>query len=461
MMKPLVFGALQAMSAGSMTGGGWRHPESKSTDFLDLDHWTSFGKKLDDAGIDFLFFADTYGYPLLNGEPPARMFEDAAMFPAADPLVVLSAIAAATKNIGLVVTITTMTEAPPHIARRLSTLDNLSKGRMGWNIVTGGNQGSTTRIFGTSLTPHDERYDMADDFVELTLKFLEGCWEDGALVNDRAKQIYVDPDKVREIEHEGPYFSAHGLLPVPPSAQRTPLIFQAGASPRGRRFAAKYAEAVFLPGGNVPKVAEDIAAIRDIAQNEFGRDPESIVFLCGALFVAAATMAEAERKREEILDLTTIETAILDYANHTGIDLTNADLTKPLELQNEYESQSTVQRYAANVDGPPTVGEMLEAHRRDGVNGLTFVGDPASIADEVEEFIGITGADGFLLEPFHTPGTYDDFIEFVLPALRERGLAKAGYTGDTLREHVFGEGKATLPDSHIGASYRASAENLT
>lgn len=262
---------------------------------------------------------------------------------------------------------------------------------------------------------------------------------------------------MREIEHDGPYFTSRALLPVPPSPQRTPLLFQAGSSARGRHFAAKYSEAVFLAGGNPEKVKADINAIRELAETEYGRDPMSIRFLVGALFVAAETSERAQAKLEEIMDLTTLESAILDFHVHTGIDLTDADLSLPIQEVKKDASQSTVERYNAGREQPLTAGEILAQHQRKGVNGLSFVGDAVSIADEVEAYIAATGADGFLLEPFITPGTYDDFIEFVLPELRRRGLAKAAYTDTTLREHVHGTGNVGLPDSHPGARYRANA----
>ncbi|MEV1064611.1 NtaA/DmoA family FMN-dependent monooxygenase [Streptomyces sp. NPDC050263] len=464
--KPLNFGVIQGLSMAGLVTGIWAHPDNTSGEFLTLDYWTKLGRKLEEGGIDFLFLADQFAYPLKNGTMAARAVEDAVAFPMGDPLVALSAIAAATSRLGLVATMSTMTEPPAHIARRLSTLDSLSGGRIGWNIVTGANQESTTRLFGTAIRPHAERYAIADDFLELTLKLWEGSWEDDAVIYDKVNRIYADPAKVHEIKHEGPYFSCEGALPVPPSPQRTPLLFQAGTSSAGRRFAAKYAEAVFIPGSHPEKAIADIAAIRTLAQEEFGRDADAIKFVCGALFITGDTTEEAVRRRTEMAGYSTLESAKLEWSYHTGMELSDADMDKPIpgsRQTTEDSSKSLVEKYESGKSverQPQTIGEMLEHLRVHGTTGLGFVGTPEQIADEVEEFVDRTGVDGFLIEPFTTPGTYDDFVDRIMPVLRERGLAKTAYEGSTLREHLFGAGRATLPEGHVGASFRHGAVAL-
>lgn len=246
---------------------------------------------------------------------------------------------------------------------------------------------------------------------------------------------------------------------MPPSPQRTPLLFQAGTSSAGRRFAAKYAEAVFIPGSHPEKAVADIAAIRSLAQEEFGRDADAIKFVCGALFITGDTVAEAVRRREQMAGYSTLESAKLEYAYHTGIELTDADMDKPIpgSRQATDSAKSLVEKYASGKGAerqPQTIGEMLEHLRVHGTTGLGFVGTPEQIADEVEEFVDRTGVDGFLIEPFTTPGTYDDFVDRIMPVLRERGLAKTAYESSTLREHLFGAGRVTLPENHVGASFR-------
>jgi len=345
-------------------------------------------------------------------------------------------------------------DKPQVLARRFATLDHLTGGRIGWNIVTGAAQASSARLFGEPMMPHDLRYDMAEDHVALALSLWEDSWEDDALREDEGG-VYADPAKVHEIEHEGPYFRASGLLSVPPSPQRTPLLFQAGTSGRGRDFAATYAEAVFLAGGDPDHVAANIADIRRRAV-ERGRGPDAIRFLVGAMFIAAPTQAQAQAERRRMLELSTLENAAASYAFFTGLDLLSMDLDGPLRGSTQ-QGQSTVDRYQGTHGAPvATVRQVLEDHRTNGVNGTVFVGDPEQVADQAEAFVARTGADGFLIQPYVTPGTYDAFIDLVLPVLRARGLARAAPppTG-TLRARLFGEGHDRLPATHVGAARRA------
>ncbi len=453
MRKPLTLGIFQRVGPGGVTGGSWRHPEDTSTAHLTLEHWTTLARKFEDAGLDFLFLADSYGYPTLHDRVIDLAIEDAINLPGGDPVVLVSAIAAATRKLGVVVTASTTVEKPQALARRFATLDHLTGGRIGWNIVTGAAQGSSARFFGEEMIPHDQRYDMAEDHVQLAMKLWEESWEDDALVQDKEKGVYADPAKVHEVHHEGPYFRAHGLLTVPPSPQRTPLLFQAGTSGRGKDFAGRYAESVFLAGGDVDHVAANIRDIRRCAVGH-GRSPDAIKFLVGAMFVTAPTEAEAQAKRQEMLDLATLENAAAAYAFFTGLDLMAMDLDQPLRARTE-QGQSSVDRFTGENGAPvATVREILDDYRRNGVNGTVFVGDPEQVVDQAEDFVDRTGADGFLIQPYVTPGTYDDFIDLLLPVMRARGLAKEGYAADTLRGHLFGAGNDRLPAEHVGSGRR-------
>lgn len=454
MPTPLTLAIFQYLQPGGMTNGSWRHPDNTAVDYLDIEHWTRLATKLDEAAFDFIFFADAYSYPILDDRVIPGAIAEAINFPQADPIVIISAMAAVTSRLGFVVTSSTTVERPQIIARRYATLDNFTKGRLGWNIVTGSGQAASARLFGEEMIAHDERYRIAEDHVQLTLKFWEGSWEEGALLKDKDARVFADPAKVHEIEHHGPYFTAHGLLTVPPSPQRTPLLLQAGTSGPGRAFAAQYAESVFLAGGDPAHVAANIADIRRLAV-EFGRTADSIKFLVGASFITAPSEAEAQAKREEMLALATTEAAGVAYAYFTGIDLLSMDPDAPLGDVRTEQGQSSVDRFAGDGAAPaPTVREILEDYRRNGVNGSTFVGDPESVADQIEVFVEATGADGFLIQPYLTPTTYDDFIDLLLPVLRRRGLARPEAAGDTLREHLFGAGHAHLPPDHPGAALR-------
>ncbi len=459
--NPLLLGIFQYIGPNGTIGSAWQHPDDESANFTSLRHWVTLAQKFEAAKIDLLFFADSYGFPVAAGDDddeliPAAVREGRGI-PQGDPVPVIAAVAAATERLGFIVTTSTTVEPPAANARRFATLDHFTDGRIGWNIVTGSSGATAAALMGKPLIAHDERYEMADDYVELSLKLWEGCWEDDALVLDKARNVYAEPSKVRMIHHDGPYFRADGVLTLPPSRQRTPLLVQAGTSGRGMEFAGKHAEVVFVGGGEVDRVARNIAGIREAAVAA-GRAPDAIKILVGALFLAGATDEDARVTHEQMLAMSTPEAAAAIFAGNTGVDLLALDPSLPLAEQDTvYTEQglSNLQRYLGGPGRPaPTVGEILENFRVTGINGSVFVGTGASIADQVEEFVSATGADGFLIQPHLTPGTYDDFIAHVLPELRARGLARSEYVGDTLRERVFGVGNARLPASHHGARFR-------
>lgn len=448
MSAPWSIGMFQ--TAGIM--GAWQLPENTATDFLDLQHWIEMARKLDAAGVDFLFFADDYGYPLIDGALPAQALRSALLLPRGDPLAILPALAAVTERLGLVVTLSTTIEKPPMVARKLATLDHLTKGRIGWNIVTGAGQNASARLFGEPLIPHDERYAIADDHVALTLKLWEGCWDDDALVVDREAALYADPAKVREIEHEGPHFRAAGIQTTPPGPQRTPTLFQAGASEQGRRLAAKYAEAVFL-AAEVPAMRAQIADIRRRAE-ENGRDPATIKCLVAGTFRVGETEHDALALKERAEATRTLADAAVQYAFFTGLDLSRMDPDKPLDpsaAQTE-TGRTNVERFLG--PGAPTVRQILEEFQRNSVMGTPLVGDPGQVVDQAEEVIAETGADGFLVQP-DAFGAFDSFVDLVLPEMRRRGLVTEARAGTTLRERLLGE--RHLAPSHPGASYRAKS----
>ncbi|GAA4784881.1 NtaA/DmoA family FMN-dependent monooxygenase [Microbacterium gilvum] len=431
--------------------GAWKLPDNTSTDFLDLDHWLTMARRCEQAGVDFLFFADDYGYPVVDDAIPAGALRGGIQFPKGDPLAVLPALAAVTERLGLVTTLSTTVEKPPMVARKMATLDHMTKGRIGWNIVTGAGQNASARLFGVPMTEHDKRYEIAADHVDLTLTLWEGCWDEGGLVEDRETGVYADPDRVREIEHHGPHFDAKGILTVPPGPQRTPVLFQAGASAPGRDLAARYAEAVFL-AAEVPALAEQIADIRRRAA-AYGRDPRSIKCLIAGTFYVAGTEAEAHAIRERQLATRSFEDGAAAYAFFTGLDLSSMDPDKPLD-----PSAGLTQTGRTNVErflGPdaPTVREIIEEFQRNSVMGTPIIGDVGQVADEAERVISATDADGFLVQPDHT-GTFDSFLDLLMPELVRRGLVAAEPAPMTLRERLTESGSPHLPETHPGAAHR-------
>jgi FMN-dependent oxidoreductase (nitrilotriacetate monooxygenase family) len=455
----IILGAFQTMNPNGTVGVSWRHPENTSLEYLTIDYWTRMAKQLEDGGFDFLFFADSYGYPTdATGATIAQGLVDATNIPLADPITLVSAVAAATTSLGIVVTSSTQVERAPAVARRYGTLDHLTGGRIGWNVVTGAAQAASAALFGEPMMPHDARYKQAADHVSICLKLWEGSWAPGALVADKVSGVYADPTKVRQIEHTGEYLSAKGVYGVPPGPQRSPLILQAGTSGAGMDFAATYAEMVFIGGGDTEKIKQQIAQIRERLEAN-GRGRDAIKFVVGAHFVLGTDADDAARKRRDMLALATLEQAATTYTWLTGIDLTVFPQDEPLPDLHTEMGQSALDRYLNPATGArKSPRQILEEFRENGINGTVFVGDASTVADQVEEFLAYVDSDGFLVQPHITPGTYDDFIGLLVPELRRRGLLDEPREGNTLRGRLFPESGDLLPASHIGTTYRAGGE---
>ncbi|PRY10496.1 NtaA/DmoA family FMN-dependent monooxygenase [Kineococcus rhizosphaerae] len=452
-VKNLLLGVFQVAGPNGMSGASWPHPENHQVEFTDLSMWTSLARRVEEGGFDFLFLADSYGYATIGGEVPPVSIEEGT-FARLDPLVLMSALAGVTTDLGLVTTTSTMFETPYANARRFTTLDHLSRGRMGWNVVTGSAQESAAAMFGRSLTPHDQRYDMADDYLDLSYSLFES-WEDDAVLADRTTRRWADPAKVGRIAHDGPFHRAHGRYPAPPSPQRTPVVFQAGSSGRGREFAARHAEVVFLQGTTPEAVAAAVADIRARAVAH-GRAPDAVRIVVGLSVFTGATAEVAQRRWDELDDLSSVEGAAARYAANTGIDLLALDPDSTLVDAVGEQGQSNIDRYRG-LDGsrPPTVREILDEFRVRALRGLVLVGAGGDVADRMADYVAATDVDGFLLEPHLTPGTVDDVVEHVLPSLRARGLFGAAQRGVSLRERVFGH--RHLPAAHPAARRRADA----
>lgn len=441
----------------------WSHPDNTSHRFAELGYWVEMAQRLEAARFDFCFLADSYGYGELGGRRPDVNATEALELPRLDPGLLIPAMAHATEHLGFVLTASTMFEPPYANARRLSTLDHLTRGRMGWNIVTSSFAETASALFGREMVPHDQRYAMAEDFLELTYAVLEGSWEDDAVVLDKARRVYADPAKVHVVEHRGPFFSTRGYSNTPPSAQRTPLLFQAGTSTAGIGVGARHAECVFLQGSTPARLAEHVRTLDALATGA-GRAPGSVRSMVGLSVVVAPTREQAQARYAEYLDLQTTETAVASYALFTGVDLGAHDPAAPFADVRTEMGQSQVDRHKGSgaPGGPgPTVGEVIEAHRTRGSRGLVAVGSPTDVADTLLELVDGTGVDGFLLEPWVEPGSVEDVAEHVVPELVRRGRFRTAYAEDTLRERFFGPGRRQLPGDHPGARARTWARDRT
>ncbi|MFZ8756154.1 NtaA/DmoA family FMN-dependent monooxygenase [Microbacterium sp. HMH0099] len=431
----------------------WTDPRGRGDDWDRLEYWVDLARMLDAAGFDFLFFADTYGYATLDGAMPEEVAAHGIQFPALDPMLAIAALACETETLGFVVTSPTTVEKPYGTARRFATLDRLTGGRIGWNVVTGSSQATTDELFGiTAQLTHDERYDAADEFLDTCLRHWEHSWDDEAEVRDRARGVYADPAGLHRVEVDGAYQRSRGVFAVPPTPQRTPMLFQAGTSDRGRAYAARNAEAVFIQGQSIASAAAHVADIRAQAVRQ-GRRPDDVKVVTGMTVTVAPTRAEALALRAEYEALLTRADAAVMFAGITGLDLTGLDPdTRVADLRTDL-GQTLVQRYARqNPD--MRVGEIIDAFRTKAIRGFQVTGSPEEVANEIEAIVDGSGIDGVMLEPtFGGPDAYRAFIELVLPILAARGRVSRP-SGTTLREHL--SGAARLAPTHRAHTLRTA-----
>lgn len=437
-----------------MTQGLWAHPDNQSYRYKELNFWIELAQLLERGLFDFMFFADSYGYPNHKRE---LTYREAVYAPANDPMLLIPALAAATKHLAFVTTASPVYELPFPNARRFSTLDHLTNGRIGWNVVaTGGISGA--EAFGRSgILPHDERYEQAEEFMEVSYKLLEGSWEEDAVTGDKLSRRYADSSKVHIVKHEGRYFQMTAAHSSEPSVQRTPVLFQAGSSDRGRDFAAKHAEGVFLKAPTVEALRAQVQDIRRRAA-AYGRGPEQIKIFTGLSAVVGRTKEEAQRKLESYRSYASKEAALLTYETSTGIDLTALDPDAPFTNLQTEQGRTHTERYTKHSGFIPTVQDVIDNFSAKEFRGITVAGTAEEIADQMQYWVEETGVDGFNLERYVLPGGHRDFIEQVVPVLQQRGIFRERYEETTLRERLFGKGATRLAGTHPGAAFRRLEE---
>ena len=454
--RPVGFNLFEMNCVGHISHGLWVHPDNTRHRFNDLDFWVEEAKLLEEGLFDAVFLADVIGAYDGYRAGPETALREAVQIPSNDPLLVIPAMAAVTQHLGFAATFSTTYEPPFAFARRASTLDHLTKGRFGWNVVTS-YLPNAARNFGLpDEVEHDHRYEIADEYLDVLYKLWEGSWDDDAVVQDRDRRVYTDPDKVRYIDHVGEHFSVAGPHLAQPSIQRTPVLFQAGSSAAGKAFAAKHAEGVFVGGNSLEQYRANVADLRRLAV-ENGRRADDIKAYAMAVVIVGKDRAAAERKAEEFRLLSRAE-GYLAHAGGGGLDLAayppSTRIEDALALENRPGRDRTKGYWRYSGD---TVGEALAAVTRFDRGPFFVVGDAQDAADAIERWVAETDLDGFNLRQFLTPGTAEDFIELVVPELQRRGLYRTRYEESTLRERLFGPGQTRLPDRHHGARYRGGA----
>ncbi|KAI1881077.1 hypothetical protein JX265_001317 [Neoarthrinium moseri] len=442
-----------------MNFGQWKNPADKGDTKRDLSYWVELAKVLEQGGFLSLFIADTYGgYETYEGSLD-NCVSRAVQWPVLDPIVLVSAMAAVTKNLGFGVTGSTAGELPFLLARRYSTLDHLTKGRIAWNIVTSWKKAAFKAIGFDSPVEHDERYLQADEYVRLTYKLWEGSWANDALSPDAESDIYTDASKVRNIKHNGKYFKLESKLIVDPSPQRTPFLFQAGTSPAGIAFASQHAEGIFLGGFTPAATASKVATIRAAVAAK-GRDPRSIKFFSMVVPVVGRTDEEAQAKYQELRKHASTTGGLVFMSGLTGIDLAQVPLDQELRTSDSTDANKIHSQLANLTMDDETKWTPRMVAERASLGGLAplMVGGPATVADEMQRWVREADIDGFTIAQMTAPGSLEDIVELLVPELRRRGVYLKASSEDaeglTIRERILGKGQKSLRDDHVGSTYK-------
>jgi len=451
--KQLFLNLFEMGCVSHITHGLWPLPGNNRHRFADLDYWLELAQILEHGGFDGVFLADVIGaYDVFRGGPETALREG-LQSPNIDPLLVIPAMAAVTERLGFGVTFSTTYEPPFAFARRMSTLDHLTKGRVGWNVVTSYLPNAAHNFGLDGEVPHDLRYQYADEYLDVLYKLWEGSWDDGAVVADREKKVYTDPSKVRYINHVGDRHRVSGPHIVHPSPQRTPVMFQATGSPAGIEFAGRHAEAVFTGGRTSEEFRRNAQTMRDAAVRH-GRNSDDIKFIAMAGVVVGRTEEEAADKWRL-------------YQQNASLDGVLAHSSLPVDLT-AFPRGITVAEALLRAEVPAstvpflpldkTVGQALDFISGSRDDRFFVAGTPKVVADAIERWLDEDGLDGINLRQYHSFDTARDFAELVVPELRKRGrLPEEGSHPGTLRERLFGAGNARLPERHIATRYRGGA----
>jgi FMN-dependent oxidoreductase (nitrilotriacetate monooxygenase family) len=336
----------------------------------------------------------------------------------------------------------------------MSTLDHLTKGRIGWNIVTGYLNSAAQGMGMTEQHDHDTRYEIAEDYMEVVYKLWEGSWEDGAVLRDRAGKRFADASRIHRITHDGPYFKSSAVHLCEPSPQRTPVLYQAGSSGRGKAFAGLHAECVFINGPSQRSIAATVKDLRKEAAR-VGRNPADVLILNMMTVITGRTAKEAHDKLEDYRRCVDEEGALALMSGWTGLDFSTLDPDAPIPFQETSAMTSALEAFTKNADpGRVWTPREVARHAAIGGRGPVIVGSAVEVADAMQDWVANTDVDGFNLAYAVTHETFADIADMVVPILQERGVFKRDYAPGTLREKLYGPGRARLSPDHPAARYR-------
>jgi FMN-dependent oxidoreductase (nitrilotriacetate monooxygenase family) len=449
--KRLILNLFEMNCVSHITHGLWRLPGNNRERHNEMGYWLELAKLLEAGGFDAVFLADVVGtYDVFRGSADTSIREG-LQIPNNDPLLVVPAMAAVTEHLGFGVTFSTTYEPPFAWARRMSTLDHLTDGRVGWNVVTS-YLPNAARNFGLAgEVEHDTRYEIAEEYLDVLYKLWEGSWDDDAIVADRHHNVYAEPGKIRPIDHDGRYFKVEGPHLPSPSRQRTPVLFTATASGAGSAFAGRHAEVVFTGGPDAEFLRTTIDRIRAAAVAA-GRRADDVRFITTAGVVVGRTASEAAAKLETYQRFS----SATGYLAHASLTFDPTAFPPGTKLKQVADADGGIGRWRA-FDPEQTVAEFVSGYGDLTRHPLFVAGTPDVVADAIEHWLDDVGIDGINLLQYHSYDTVLDFVDLVVPVLRERGRLRAAYDPrESLRDRIFGAGDR-LPDRHPATRYRGGA----
>lgn len=458
--KTLILNFFENNSPGLHYPGQWKNPRDRSHTYKTIDYWTHLAKIAEKGKIHSIFVAD--GLAFFDVYKGPNNFKTALQVgiqaPKNEPAASIAAMAAVTENVSFAVTFSTISEHPYHLTRRLATLDHLTNGRIGWNVVSSFLPSTSRQLLNnTPLPEHDERYVKTEEYLNVVYGLLLSSWRDDAVLVDKERGIFVDPDRVREINFEGKYYNIPGPSLSEPSKQRLPVIAQAGTSSKGKDFAARHAEAIYINGLTPENLREKINSIRDLAES-YGRGRYDIKFLCSATVITGETEEEAQAKFEELQKCADKEGGATLLGGWTGIDLSQWDDDQELKHVENNGMKAYIENITKYNPGKTfTKKTIVEKVTTGGTTSNTFVGTPDSVAEQIERYVEASDVDGFNFTYAVWPETFENLVDLVIPKLQERGLAQKEYAvpGGTFRENLYAkEGQTFVPESHPAYNLR-------
>lgn len=437
--RKLHLGAIITAGPGTGAAGAWRYPASEQHRFLEAGYYQQIARTLERGKFDLIFFADKLGIPGRFPEAVDANLRSGTWGTAhPDPLLLVTAIAAATERIGLATTISTSYQAPYHVARSLSTLDHLSAGRAAWNVVTS-TEDSEAQNFGLEKQrERGNRYALADEFLKVVFGLWD-TWEDDALVLNRETNVVIDPSKVHPLNHEGEHFRVRGPLNLPRPPQGYPVIAQAGSSDQGRDFAARWTELIFTPQ---PVLKGAQAFYQDIKSRaeRVGRNPDEVKVMPGALIIVGENEGIAREKEDLLRSLIGLKSPQALLSSMLERDLSQVPSNA---LAKEVLASREVQGMQGHVDALAQIAEaenltiaQLAERFSHSLTFARFAGSPKQVADQIESWFCAEACDGFIIRPSYLPGSMEEFVRLVVPELQKRGLFREEYEGRTLRDHL-------------------------